>query len=98
MNVDEGLFWGFVLMVLIMGILPFIMKGQKWALISFFGFIFGLMVATTLGANGAIEVGYSSNAGVVSNITNSPSLPFTLMALLTILCMFSTVAKAVDKI
>lgn len=95
MNVDEGIFWGMVLVVLIMGFLPLFMRQQKWAIVSFFGFLLALLITTTIAGDGSIAVAYQSNG---TPITNSQSLPITVMGLLALMNVFITIGKAVDKI
>ena len=95
MNVDAGIFWGMVVMVLLMGILPLFMRGQKWAIISFFGFLLALLITTTIAGDGSIAVAYKGDG---TAITNPDNLPITVMGLLAIMNVFITVGKGLDVV
>lgn len=89
------MYWGFVIIVLLMGIFPVFLRGQKWAIISLFGFMLAALVAMTLAGDGSIAVAYDGSG---NPITNPDSLPVTVMAFLTLMDLIITIAKGVDVI
>ena len=99
---DEGLFWGFVAVIVILILLGFIMNGRKWAIVAFFGALLGMALASQIAQDNSIAVGYfhdpATGTTVFTTITSSISFPLEVLVILILFGFFVTLTKAFDLI
>ena len=91
---DFGLFVFFFLVTALFGFLGLLLRGKEWSLFAFIGGLIGALVATTIASDGSIVVGYLDVSNVATAITQPVNLPFTVMALMTLMDFVITGAKA----